>query len=165
MAGARRGRLQRMLPWLGMALFVVLVDQATKLAISRSFTVGESRPITSFFSLVLAFNKGAAFSFLANASGWQGRFFTAIAVGAVLLILWLLARHGAQTLFSLALALILGGAIGNLVDRLMYGHVIDFLLFHYRDLAWPAFNAADSAIVCGAVLLVFDELRRVRRAG
>jgi signal peptidase II len=165
MALARRGRLQRMLPWLGMALFVVLVDQATKLAISRSFTLGESRPVTSFFSLVLAYNKGAAFSFLANASGWQGRFFTAIAVGAVLLILWLLARHGAQSLFSLALALILGGALGNLVDRLMYGHVIDFLLFYYRDLVWPAFNVADSAIVCGAVLLVFDELRRVRRAG
>jgi signal peptidase II len=154
-----------MLPWLAFALVVVLLDQGTKLAITGSFAPGETRPVTSFFSLVLAFNKGAAFSFLANASGWQGRFFTAIAIGAVLLILWLLARHGAQTLFSLALALILGGAIGNLVDRLRLGHVIDFLLFHYRDLAWPAFNVADSAIVCGAVLLVLDELRRVRRAG
>jgi signal peptidase II len=165
MAWGRRRPLQRMLPWLAFALVVVLLDQGTKLAISRSFTAGESLPVTSFFSLVLAFNKGAAFSFLANASGWQGWFFTAIAIGAVLLILWLLARHGAQTLFSLALALILGGAIGNLVDRLRLGHVIDFLLFHYRDLAWPAFNVADSAIVCGAVLLVLDELRRVRRAG
>ena len=162
MATKRSGSL---LPWLGIALIIVLLDQLTKALIVRSFQLGDRHTVNAFFNVVRVHNVGAAFSFLANASGWQGRFFTVIAVGAVLLILWLLARHGAQSLFSLALALILGGALGNLVDRLLYGHVIDFLLFHYRDLAWPAFNVADSAIVGGAALLVFDELRRVRRAG
>jgi signal peptidase II len=162
--GARGASFGRLAPWLALAMLVVVIDQGTKLAVLRSFAPGESRPVTSFFDLVLAFNKGAAFSFLANASGWQSQFLTAVGIAAALFILWLLARHGAQTLFSFALAMILGGAIGNVTDRLVHGHVVDFLLFHYRGWSWPAFNAADSAIVCGAALLVIDELRRVRRS-
>jgi signal peptidase II len=120
--------------------------------------------VTGFFNLVLTYNKGAAFSFLASASGWQHSFLTAIGIGASLVIVFLLARHGAQKLFSLALALILGGAIGNVIDRIAYGHVIDFLDFHWRGWHWPAFNVADSAIVCGAALLIVDELLRLRRS-
>jgi signal peptidase II len=156
--------LRRLLPWLILSAFVVFADQLTKQAVLNTLHAGEVRPFTSFFSLVLTFNKGAAFSFLANASGWQDEFFTTVGICAALFILWLLARHGAQTVFSLALALILGGAIGNVTDRLMYGHVVDFLLFHYKGWSWPAFNVADSAIVCGAATLILDELRRVRRA-
>ena len=153
-----------MLPWLGLALLIFLIDQLTKIVIERSFSFGEVRPITSFFNLVLTYNKGAAFSFLANASGWQDEFLTAVGIGASLFILYLLARHGTQKLFSLALALILGGAIGNVIDRIAYGHVIDFLDFHVAGWHWPAFNVADSAIVGGAALLILDELLRVRKS-
>jgi signal peptidase II len=155
---------RRMLPWVALAVLIVLIDQATKLAIERSFDYGDVHPITGFFNLVLTYNKGAAFSFLASASGWQKHFLTVVGIGASLFILYLLGRHGNQRLFSLALAMILGGAIGNVVDRVAYGHVIDFLDFHVAGWHWPAFNMADSAIVGGAVLLVLDELLRVRRA-
>ena len=152
---------QRLVPWLALAALVVLIDQLTKIVIERSFSFGEVRPVTSFFNLVLTYNKGAAFSFLANAGGWQDEFLTAVGVGASLFIIYLLARHGTQRLFSLALALILGGAIGNVIDRIAYGHVIDFLDFHVAGWHWPAFNVADSAIVGGAALLILDELLRV----
>jgi len=152
-----------MLPWLGVAIAIVLLDQLTKITIERRFEYGDVLPVTGFFNLVLAYNKGAAFSFLASASGWQHGFFVAIAIGASLIILYLLARHGHQKLFSLALAMILGGAVGNVIDRLAYGHVIDFLDFHVGGWHWPAFNVADSAIVGGALLLIVDELRRVRK--
>jgi signal peptidase II len=155
---------QRLVPWLALAALVVLVDQLTKIVIERSFSFGEVRPVTSFFNLVLTYNKGAAFSFLANAGGWQDEFLTAVGVGASLFIIYLLARHGTQRLFSLALALILGGAIGNVIDRIAYGHVIDFLDFHVAGWHWPAFNVADSAIVGGAALLILDELLRVRKS-
>ena len=155
---------QKLVPWLALAALIVLIDQLTKIVIERSFSFGDVRPVTSFFNLVLTYNKGAAFSFLANAGGWQDEFLTAVGVGASLFIIYLLARHGTQRLFSLALALILGGAIGNVIDRIAYGHVIDFLDFHWRGWHWPAFNLADSAIVCGAALLILDELLRVRRA-
>ena len=155
---------QKLVPWLLLALVIVLIDQATKVAVERAFALGDSVPVTSFFNLVLAYNTGAAFSFLADAGGWQRHFLSLIAAGASLFIVWLLARHGQQKLFSLALSLILGGAIGNLIDRVLYGHVIDFLDFHYAGWHWPAFNVADSAIVCGAGLLIADELLRVRRA-
>jgi signal peptidase II len=115
-----------------------------------------------FFSLVLTFNTGAAFSFLAAASGWQRWFFAVIAAGASTLIVWLL-RRGGSALYCLGLALILGGALGNLWDRLVLGHVVDFLLFHYRGWSYPAFNVADSAITVGAVLLIVDSFR-ARRA-
>jgi len=156
--------VRRLAPWLGLAALIVLVDQATKLTIERVFDYGDVHPITGFFNLVLTYNKGAAFSFLAGASGWQKEFLTAVGVIASLFIVYLLARHGTQRLFSLALALILGGAIGNVIDRVAYGHVIDFLDFHWRGWHWPAFNVADSAIVCGAALLILDELLRVRRS-
>ncbi len=151
-------------PWLGVALIVILCDQLTKIAVQKVFSYGEGRQLTSFFNLVLVYNKGAAFSFLAAAGGWQRWAFTALGVVAALVIAWLLKRHASQKLFCTALALILGGALGNVLDRLMYGHVIDFLDFHVGTWHWPAFNVADSAITIGAVLLVFDELRRVRGA-
>ena len=162
--GSRKSWAQKLAPWLGLAALIVLVDQATKLTIERVYDFGDVHPITGFFNLVLTYNKGAAFSFLASASGWQKHFLTAIGIVASLFILYLLARHGTQKLFSLALALILGGAVGNVIDRIAHGHVIDFLDFHWRGWHWPAFNVADSAIVCGAALLILDELLRVRRS-
>ncbi|HXF46486.1 MAG TPA: signal peptidase II [Burkholderiaceae bacterium] len=162
--GANKPWWRKLTPWLALAAVVVAVDQATKFAIETAFEFGDRRPVTSFFNLVLTYNKGAAFSFLAGASGWQSTFFTIVGIAASLFIVYLLARHGTQKLFSLALALILGGAVGNVIDRIVHGHVIDFLDFHWRGWHWPAFNVADSAIVTGAALLILDELRRVRRA-
>ena len=150
-------------PWLGIAAIVIALDQLTKITITRLFTFGESLPVTSFFNLVLAYNKGAAFSFLAEQAGWQRYFFTGISIAATLFILYLLRRHAGRRLFCWALALILGGAIGNLIDRIIYGHVIDFLDFHVLNWHWPAFNVADSAICIGAILFVVDELRRVKK--
>jgi len=155
---------QRMLPWLALALLVVFLDQLTKILIERTFSYGDVRPVTGFFNLVLTYNKGAAFSFLASAGGWQDEFLTIVGISASAFILYLLARHGHQRLFACALALILGGAVGNVIDRIAYGHVIDFLDLHWRGWHWPAFNLADSAIVGGAGLLILDELLRVRRA-
>jgi signal peptidase II len=162
--GSNKPWWRKLTPWLALAAVVVAVDQATKFAIETAFEFGDRRPVTSFFNLVLTYNKGAAFSFLAGASGWQSTFFTIVGIAASLFIVYLLARHGTQKLFSLALALILGGAVGNVIDRIVHGHVIDFLDFHWRGWHWPAFNVADSAIVTGAALLILDELRRVRRA-
>ncbi len=153
-----------LMPWLGIAFIIVLIDQVTKITVEKLFVFGESRPVTSFFNLVLAYNRGAAFSFLNNESGWQRYLFTAIGVIAVGFILYLLMRHSGQRLFCWALALIMGGAIGNVIDRIAYGHVIDFLDFHFGSLGhFPAFNVADAAISIGAVLFVFDELRRVNK--
>jgi signal peptidase II len=164
MAAVSASWWQRMLPWLALATAVILLDQLTKIVIERIFNFGDVRPVTTFFNLVLTYNKGAAFSFLATAGGWQDSFLTFVGLAASAFILFLLARHGHQKLFSCALALILGGAIGNVIDRIVYGHVIDFLDFHWRGWHWPAFNLADSAIVAGAGLLILDELLRVRRA-
>lgn len=150
-----------LLPWIGIATIVVLFDQLTKITIARLFSYGESYSVTSFFNLVLAYNKGAAFSFLAAQSGWQHYLFTTLGIGAAFFIVYLLKRHAGQRLFCWALALILGGAIGNVIDRLMYGHVIDFLDFYIGGWHWPAFNVADSAICLGVALFIFDELRRV----
>ncbi|HWT36749.1 MAG TPA: signal peptidase II [Paraburkholderia sp.] len=149
-------------PWLGVAVIVILFDQLTKIAVAKVFAYGSSHAIAPFFNLVLVYNRGAAFSFLAMAGGWQRWAFTALGVAAAVLISYLLKRHGNQKMFCTALALIMGGAIGNVIDRLLYGHVIDFLDFHVGAWHWPAFNLADSAITVGAALLVFDELRRVR---
>nr|WP_311527825.1 signal peptidase II [uncultured Ralstonia sp.] len=150
-------------PWLGLAVIWILLDQLTKVAILKTFTYGESRPVTGFFNLVLAYNKGAAFSFLAAAGGWQRWFFTGLGVAAAVFIIWLLKRHSGQKMFCFALALILGGALGNVIDRVIYGHVVDFLDFYLHNYHWPAFNVADCGITIGAVLLIVDELRRVRR--
>ncbi|MDB5838692.1 MAG: lspA [Herminiimonas sp.] len=152
-----------MAPWLGIAAIVLLLDQLTKITITQMLSYGQSIRVTSFFNLVLAYNKGAAFSFLADEGGWQRYLFTGIAIAAVIFILFLLKRHAGQRLFCWALALILGGAVGNLIDRIMYGHVIDFLDFYVNNWHWPAFNVADSAICVGAAMFIVDELRRVNK--
>jgi len=146
------------LRWLWVSGAVVVADYATKAAMMATFRPGEERVFTSFFSLVLTFNTGAAFSLFADGSGWQRWFFTGVAIAAAVLIASLL-RRGGRTLYCLGLALILGGALGNLFDRLVLGKVVDFLLFHYDRWAWPAFNVADSAITTGAALLILDSLR------
>ncbi len=157
-------------PWLGIAAVVIVLDQLTKRLILGEVGFGESRTVTGFFNLVHAHNTGAAFSFLATGTGWQRWFFALLAAAASVFIVWLLRRHGEQRLFAVALSLILGGALGNLIDRLLYGYVVDFLEFHWRFLEplfyqgrFPAFNVADSAITLGAGLLILDELRRVRK--
>ncbi len=153
-----------MLQWLGLALIVLIADQFTKVLVVGYYPLGGGTSLTSFFNLVRVHNSGAAFSFLSGASGWQRWFFSVIGVLAAVLIVWLLRSHAGQKLFSFALACILGGAIGNVIDRLLYGHVIDFLDFHWHSWHFPAFNVADSAITIGATCLILDELLRVRRA-
>ncbi|HET9046381.1 MAG TPA: signal peptidase II [Casimicrobiaceae bacterium] len=145
--------------WLWVSGAVIVLDQVTKAAIVAVFRPGEEMPLTPFFSLILAFNTGAAFSFLAGEAGWQRWLFTAIAIGACALMLWLLKRGGSR-LYCVGLALIVGGALGNLYDRLVLGHVVDFLLFHWRGWSYPAFNVADSAITCGAAALIIDSFRQ-----
>jgi signal peptidase II len=145
--------------WLWLSALVIAADQATKAAILAALRDGEAVAVTPFFSLVLTFNTGAAFSFLSAASGWQRWFFVAIAVVAAVVIVLLLKRGGSAW-YGAGLALILGGALGNLYDRLAIGRVVDFLLFHYAGWAYPAFNVADSAITVGAAILIFDSLRR-----
>jgi signal peptidase II len=151
------------LPWLLLALGVVIADQFTKVLILGYYRLGDTTQVTSFFNIVRAHNSGAAFSFLAAASGWQRWFFTAIGIAAAAFIIWLLRSHAGQRLFSFALACILGGAVGNVVDRLLHGHVVDFIQVHWHGWYFPAFNVADSAITIGAACLILDELLRVRR--
>jgi len=153
-----------MLPWLGIALIVLIADQFTKVLVLGYYKLGDSSYVASFFNVVRVHNEGAAFSFLAGASGWQRWLLTAIGVAAALFILWMLKSHPGQRLFCFALACILGGAVGNLIDRLAYGHVVDFLQFHYARWYFPSFNLADSAITIGAVALILDEILRVRGA-
>ena len=152
-----------MLPWLGLALIFLIADQFTKILILGYYQLGDSTVITSFFNIVRVHNTGAAFSFLADASGWQRWFFTGIGVVAVGVILWMLKAHPGQKLFSFALACILGGAVGNVIDRVRYGYVVDFLDFYWGTWHFPAFNIADSAISVGAACLILDELLRVRK--
>lgn len=144
--------------WLGLAGGVVVLDQWSKIAILRAFSLGESLEVTSFFNLVLVYNRGAAFSFLADAGGWQKWFFVVLALGISAWIIGMLRKHAGDRLLALALSLILGGAIGNVIDRVLYGAVVDFLDFHAAGWHWPAFNVADSAITAGAVLLVWEQL-------
>jgi signal peptidase II len=153
-----------LLPWLAIALIVIVFDQFTKTLVLGNFNLGDSRFVTSFFNVVRVHNSGAAFSFLAGASGWQRWFFVGLGAVAAVFIVWMLRSHGGQRLFSWALALILGGALGNVVDRLLHGYVVDFIQVHYGGWTFPSFNVADSAISVGAVLLIADELRRVRRS-
>ena len=152
--------------WLGIALVVVLLDQVTKITMSNLLLYGQSEPITTYFNLVMVYNKGAAFSFLSDQPGWQRYFFTGVSVIASVFILWMLKRNPDQRLFCWSLALILGGAIGNLIDRVLLGHVVDFLLFHWGTWYFPAFNVADMALTVGAVLwigVMISEARRERR--
>ncbi len=145
--------------WLLLALIIVVIDQITKFVIMQKFVLHETLYVTSFFNLVRVHNTGAAFSLLANAGGWQRVFFIVVAVVASVWVVWLLKRYPQQKLFCLALGMILGGAIGNLIDRVLFGAVVDFVQVHYAGYFFPAFNVADSAITCGAGLLIWDGLR------
>lgn len=159
-----------MLVWLGLAFAILLLDQFTKVLILGNYRLGEGTYVTSFFNIVRVHNNGAAFSFLATAGGWQRWFFTVLGLGVAGFILWMLRSHHGQKLFAFSLACLLGGAIGNVVDRLLHGYVVDMLDFHWRFLAplfpgghFPAFNVADMAITAGAIGLILDEVLRVRR--
>jgi len=156
--------------WLSLSLLILVLDQLTKVLIVGHFQWGESQVITDFFNLVRVHNSGAAFSFLASASGWQRWFFIGLGGAAAGFIVWMLRSHPQQKLFCLAISLILGGAVGNVLDRIIYGHVIDFADFHWAFLEplfhgghFPAFNVADSAISIGAATMVIDEIWRVRQ--
>jgi signal peptidase II len=160
-----------MLHWLGLAFAIILIDQFTKILILGYYRLGDATYVTSFFNIVRVHNHGAAFSFLANAGGWQRWFFTALGLGAAAFIVWMLRAHGGQKLFAFALSCILGGALGNVIDRLAHGYVVDMLDFHWRFLSpvfpgghFPAFNLADSAITLGAICMILDEILRVRRS-
>lgn len=153
-----------LLKWLGLALVLVALDQFTKVLILAYYQYGESTYITGFLNIVRAHNTGAAFSFLAWASGWQRWLFVGIGVAATIFIVYLLRTHPGQRLFSLAMSCILGGAVGNVVDRLLHGYVVDFIDFHVGRWHFPAFNVADSAITIGVILMLLDEILRVRRA-
>jgi signal peptidase II len=148
-----------MLKWLAIAFAVIVADHLTKWWISSTLDFQQVLPVLPFFSLVRVHNSGAAFSFLADASGWQRWFFIAVGILATVIIVRLLRNHGHDSRLAFPLALVLGGALGNVIDRVVLGHVVDFLYFHYRSFAWPAFNVADSAITVGAVLLIWDSLR------
>lgn len=159
-----------MLKWLGLAFIVLLLDQISKVLILGLFRHGDGMVITSFFNLVRVHNTGAAFSFLAQAGGWQRWLFTLIGIGAAVFIVWMLRAHPGQKLFAFSLSCILGGALGNVLDRVVHGYVVDMLDFHFRWLAplfagghFPAFNLADAGITVGAVGLILDEILRVRR--
>jgi signal peptidase II len=145
--------------WLVLSAVVIVLDRITKLAVMRTFGLHESIEVTPFFNMVFVYNRGAAFSFLSDAGGWQRELFIVIALAASGWIAWLLRKHPSQRLFCLSLSLILGGALGNVIDRVLYGAVVDFLDFHAFGWHWPAFNVADMAISCGAVLLVWDALK------
>ena len=150
--------------WLGLALAVVLLDQFAKQLIVGDFRVGESRAVTSFFDVVRLENTGMAWSLLADAGGWQRWFFIALALAASAFMAYLLRRNASQKLFSFAIAMVMGGAVGNVLDRITRGAVVDFISLHWRHAyTFPAFNLADSAITLGAICIVLDELRRVRK--
>ena len=146
--------------WFAAAAAIVLLDQLTKWLVLARFAPGERLELTSFFNMVLVFNKGAAFSFLAGASGWQTPVFATISTVAAIVLTVLILRHTANRMLCASLASILGGALGNLWDRLLWGHVVDFLDFHAAGWHWPAFNVADSAITIGAGLLILESFAR-----
>jgi signal peptidase II len=157
--------------WLGLAAIVIAADQLTKTLILQWFQFGDVRPVTGFFNLVRAHNTGAAFSFLAGASGWQRWFFVGLGVAASVFIVWMIRGNPNQHLFCFAVSMIMGGALGNVVDRLLHGYVVDFLQFRFGFLEplfhggyFPSFNLADSAITLGAMCLILDEIRRLRRS-
>ena len=142
--------------WYGLAALVIVLDQLVKWAFLATFAPGERRAVTGFFNLVLVFNKGAAFSFLADAPGWQAPLLAGFAVLAAAVLSVLIFRNAQKALFCTGLALVLGGALGNVIDRLRFGHVVDFLDFHAAGWHFPAFNVADSAITIGAALLILE---------
>jgi signal peptidase II len=165
------GSTPGMAVWLGLALVVILADQLTKTLIIGAFELGDTRPVTSFFNLVRWHNTGAAFSFLAGASGWQRWFFVGLGLVASAFIIWMIRSHPSEKLFCFAVSMIMGGALGNVIDRLIHGYVVDFLQFRFSILEplfhggfFPSFNVADSAITLGAICLILDEILRVRRS-
>jgi signal peptidase II len=149
--------------WLALSALLVAADQITKYVAVQQLALNQIVAVTPFFNLVLVYNAGAAFSFLSDAAGWQRGFFIGIALIASAWIVYLLRRYPHQRRFALALSLVLAGAVGNVVDRMLHGAVIDFLDFHAYGYHWPAFNVADSAISCGAALLIWDALRPRRK--
>ncbi len=155
--------MRALAPWLLVAAVVAVLDQTAKLVVQALLRPGDALSVLPFLDLVLVFNTGAAFSFLAGASGWQREFLAAVAVAASVLIVYLLRRHADDRVFCAGLALILGGAIGNLWDRVTLGHVVDFVLLHAYGYHWPAFNVADSAITLGAGTLIWDGVFPKRR--
>ncbi|MEN9417360.1 MAG: hypothetical protein RI988_980 [Pseudomonadota bacterium] len=175
MATARKGSgkgagVASLSGWLALAVLVMLLDQLTKTLILGGFQLGDVRPVTSFFNLVRVHNTGAAFSFLAGASGWQRWFFIGFGLLASAFIVWMLRSHPTQKLFCFAITMILGGALGNVIDRMLHGYVVDFLQFRFGFLEpifaggyFPSFNLADAAITLGASCLILDEILRVRR--
>jgi signal peptidase II len=146
--------------WLLISAIVLVLDVYTKHLIQQAFQYGEHLQVSGFFDLVRYHNEGAAFSFLATEGGWQRFFFSAIAFIASVVMIYLLRKNSEQKLFCLALALVLGGALGNLYDRLTLGYVVDFLFFHIDQYYWPAFNLADSAITGGVALLLLDGIKK-----
>lgn len=167
----QRGAARHLASWLALAAFVVLADQVTKAAIIERFQLGDVLPVTGFFDIVRAHNPGAAFSFLADGGGWQRWLFAGLGLVASVVIIWMIRNHPTQKLFCFAVSMIMGGALGNVVDRLQHGYVVDFLQFRlaileplFRGGYFPSFNVADSAITLGAVCLIVDELLRVRNA-
>jgi signal peptidase II len=169
--GKSRGDAGSLALWLALAAIVVLADQVTKTLILGWFSYGEVRPVTSFFNLVRVHNTGAAFSFLAGASGWQRWFFIGLGLAASAFIVWMIRGNPQQKLFCFAVSMIMGGALGNVVDRMLHGYVVDFLQFRFAFLEpvfaggyFPSFNIADSAITLGAACLILDEVLRVRRS-
>jgi signal peptidase II len=149
--------------WLALAAFIIVADQVTKVMILERFQLGDSQFITSFFNLVRVHNTGAAFSFLAGASGWQRYFFIGLGIAAAIFIVWMLRKYPSETLFCTAITFIMGGALGNVIDRFIHGYVVDFIQVHAGGWYFPSFNLADSAITLGAGLLIFDEIRRMRK--
>lgn len=146
-------------PWLWLAGVVILLDQISKWIVLGALRPGDSRYVTPFFNWVLTFNAGAAFSFLSDAGGWQRGFFTVLALGVSAWIVTMLRRHSSEFRLSLALTLVLGGALGNVIDRIRFGAVVDFIQWHAAGYYWPAFNLADSAITLGAILLAWDQFK------
>lgn len=149
-----------MLKYFGLSAIIVVFDLYTKHLIQGAFAYGEMLTLTSFFDLVHYHNEGSAFGFLHDAGGIQRWFFAGVSVIAIIVITYLLRKHRTEKLFCLGLALVLGGAIGNLYDRVTLGYVIDFLNFHYQQMYWPAFNVADSAICVGVGLLLLDSFKK-----
>ena len=151
-------------PWYLLALGVFLLDHLTKWLAANALDYGQPVPVLPVFDLTLVHNHGAAFSFLSDAGGWQRWFFTGLGLVATVVMVWMLKKHPGQKLFGFAIACILGGAVGNVIDRVLYGYVVDFLDFHVAGIHFPAFNVADSGITVGAACLILDEVLRVRRA-
>ena len=160
MASTQQNQLGSAKAYLFLALLVLIADQVSKWWAQMSLPMAQAIKVTDFLNWFLIYNSGAAFSFLSQAGGWQRWFFTIIGIVAAAVIIWLLQKNTQDRPFCIALALILGGAIGNVLDRLLYGAVVDFIDVHYHGWHWPAFNLADSAISIGATLIVINEIRR-----